>query len=104
MTKAFSAGLIFSVTPQEFGRPDRATDADRELARLTLACILTNPDISGVAVGMLLPGQVENNVRACCERQATLDTGGTHRLQQAADRMWAYLPREYGWLRQGEHV
>lgn len=103
-TKPFSAGLIFSVTRQEFGRPDPTTDADRELARLTLACILTNPDISGVAVGMLLPSHVDNNLRACTERQALLDDRGVLRLRNAADRMWAQLPPEYGWLRQWEHV
>ena len=41
-TKPFSAGLIFSAARQEFGRPDGATDADRELARLTLAYILAH--------------------------------------------------------------
>jgi predicted aldo/keto reductase-like oxidoreductase len=102
--KPFSAGLIFSATGQEFGRPDRATDADRELARMTLACILTNADISGVAVGMLLPSHVDNNVRGCLERQALLEDGGLPRLQQAAERMWAELPPAYGWLKQWEHV
>jgi aryl-alcohol dehydrogenase-like predicted oxidoreductase len=103
-TKPFSAGLIFSATQQEFGRPDRATDADRELARLTLACILTNPDISGVAVGMLLPSYVDNNVRACVERQAASADIASGRLQTAAHRMWTQLPPEYRWLRQWEHV
>ena len=103
-TKAFSAGLLFSAAGQEFGRPDRATDADRELARLTLAYLLANTDISGVAVGMLLPTHVDNNVRACLERQAVLDNGGLLRLQQAAERVWTQLPPEYGWLRQWEHV
>ena len=99
-TKPFSAGLIFSVARQEFGRPDRATDADRELARLTLAYILANPNISGVAVGMLLPGQVDNNVRACTERRARLENHGVLKLQQAGQRLRAQLPPEYRWLRQ----
>lgn len=103
-TKPFSAGLIFSAAQQEFGRPDRATDADRELARLTLACILTNPDISGVAVGMLLPSYVDNNVRACLERQTVSAGAASGRLQTAAQRMWSQLPPEYRWLRQWEHV
>ena len=103
-TKPFSAGLIFSAAQQEFGRPDRATDADRELARLTLACILTNPDISGVAVGMLLPSYVDNNVRASVERQAVSAGIASGRLQTAAHRMWTQLPPEYRWLRQWEHV
>jgi predicted aldo/keto reductase-like oxidoreductase len=103
-TKPFSAGQIFSVTNQEFGRPDRATDGDRELARLTLAYTLTNPDISGVAVGMLLPSHVDNNVRACAERQTALKDGSILRLRQVADRMWAHLRQEYGWLRQWEYV
>jgi predicted aldo/keto reductase-like oxidoreductase len=103
-TKPFSAGLIFSAAGQEFGQPDRATDADRELARLTLASILTNTDISGVAVGMLLPTHVDNNVRACLERQALLDNDRLPRLPRAAERMWAQLPPDYEWLRQWEHV
>jgi predicted aldo/keto reductase-like oxidoreductase len=103
-TKPFSAGLIFSAGQQEFGRPDRATDADRELARLTLTYILTNPNLSGVAVGMSLPDYVDNNVRACTERQAVLEDDGAVKLQKAAERLWTRLPPEYEWLRQWEHV
>jgi predicted aldo/keto reductase-like oxidoreductase len=103
-TKPFGAGQIFSAAQQEFGRPDRTTDADRELARLTLACILTNPDLSGVAVGMLLPNYVDNNVRASIERQTVSAGIASGRLQTAAHRMWTQLPPEYRWLRQWEHV
>jgi len=102
--KAFGAGRIFSVPAQEFGQPDHATEADRELARLTLARVLTDPGISGVAVGMLLPSHVDNNVRACRERQAMLDQAGALRLQGSAKRLWARLPPEYGWLRQWEQL
>jgi len=103
-TKPFSAGLIFGATRQEFGAPDSATGADRELARLTLAYILAHPDISGVAVGMRLPSHVDNNVRACTERHVRPEHAGMLRLQQAGARLWAQLPPEYQWLRQWEHV
>ncbi|OHB65914.1 MAG: hypothetical protein A2Y77_01330 [Planctomycetes bacterium RBG_13_62_9] len=103
-TKPFSAGLVFSTPPQGFGRPDAATEVDRELARLTLAYVLSNPDISGVAVGMMLPQHVDNNVRASFERRNPLETSAVHRLQGTAERMWAQLPLEYQWLRQWERV
>jgi len=101
--KPFVAGLLFSSPPQEFGRPNRATEADEELARLTLACILSNPDISGVAVGMTSPDHVDNNVRASLERQALLDQSDPQELRDAVDRVWSHLPHEYVWLRQWEN-
>jgi len=46
------------------------SEEDLEVARLTLAYILNNPDISAVAVGMALPSHVDSHVRASCERRA----------------------------------
>ena len=98
--KPFSAGQIFSAARPGFGAPDNSTEQDRELARLTLAYILSNPNISAVAVGMTLPSQVDNNVRACFEGRAKLDEDDRRKLDVAAARMWAALPPQYAWLRQ----
>jgi aryl-alcohol dehydrogenase-like predicted oxidoreductase len=102
--KPFSAGLIFSTPRQDFNRPCTSTAEDYELARLTLAYVLTNPSISAVAVGMTLLSEVDNDVRASFERHALLDENGIRKLQKAADRMWANLPPEYLWLRDWQCV
>ena len=83
--------------------PIAPTDANRELARLTLAYILTNPDISGVAVGMMLPDQVDNNVRACTDGAPVRRITGFGGCNKPGS-LWAQLPPDYGWLRQWEHV
>jgi len=62
--KPFSAGNIFSTPRQNFGQSCTSTEEDYELARLTLAYILTNPNISAVAVGMTLVSEVDNDVQA----------------------------------------
>lgn len=98
--KPFSAGLIFSTPRQDFGKPCKSTSEDYELARLTLAYVLSNPNISAVAVGMTLLSEVDNDVRASFERRAFLDENGIRKLHEAADRMWANLPTEYCWLKQ----
>jgi len=98
--KPFSAGLIFSTPRQDFGKPCKSTKADYELAHLTLAYVLSNPDISAVAVGMTLLSEVDNDVCASFERHAFLDGNGIRKLRKAADRMWANLPAEYCWLKQ----
>lgn len=102
--KPFSAGLIFSTPRQDFGKPCRSTQKDYELARLTLAYILTNANVSAVMVGMTLLSEVDNDVRASAERLALLDAKGLCRLRLAADRLWANLPTEYRWLKDWEWV
>jgi predicted aldo/keto reductase-like oxidoreductase len=102
--KPFSAGLIFSTPRQDFGKPCTSTPEDYELARLTLSYILSNPDISAVAVGMTLLSEVDNDVRASFERHAQLDDRGTKMLRKAAERMWVNLPDDYNWLRDWEWV
>lgn len=102
--KPFSAGLIFSTPRQNIGQPCKSTPEDYELARLTLAYILSNPDISAIAVGMALLSEVDNDVRASFERHALLDDNGIRKLRKAADRMWANLPKEYRWLKDWEWV
>lgn len=102
--KPFSAGLIFSTPRQDFGQPCKSTKQDYELARLTLAYILTNPDISAVAVGMTLLSEVDNDVRVSFECHARLDQDSIRKLREAADRMWANLPDEYSWLKDWECV
>jgi predicted aldo/keto reductase-like oxidoreductase len=102
--KPFSAGLIFSTPRQDFGQACESTKQDYELARLTLAYILTNPDISAVAVGMTLLLEVDNDVRASFERNAQLDQDSIRKLREAAESMWANLPDEYGWLKDWECV
>jgi len=102
--KPFSAGLIFSTPRQNFGEPCTSTTEDYELARLTLAYILTNPNISAVAAGMTLVSEVDNDVQASFERHALLDENNLRKLRTAADRMWANLPRQYRWLEDWEAV
>jgi predicted aldo/keto reductase-like oxidoreductase len=102
--KPFSAGLIFSTPRQDFGKPCKSTTDDYELARLTLAYVLSNPDISAVAVGMTLLSEVDNDVRASFERHTTFDKNDIQRLDDAADIMWANLPPEYRWLKEWEWV
>jgi predicted aldo/keto reductase-like oxidoreductase len=102
--KPFSAGLIFSTPRQDFGKPCTSSPEDYELARLTLSYILSNPDISAVAVGMTLLSEVDNDVRASFERHAQLDDKGIKVLRKAAERMWTNLPDDYNWLRDWEWV
>jgi predicted aldo/keto reductase-like oxidoreductase len=102
--KPFSAGLIFSTPRQDFGKPCESTREDYELARLTLAYILSNPDISAVAVGMTLLSEVENNMQVPARRHTLLDETAMRKLGKAADRMWASLPGEYAWLKHWEWV
>jgi len=102
--KPFSAGLIFSTPRQDFGKPCESTRADYELARLTLSYILSNPDISAVAVGMTLRSEVDNDVRASFERHTQLDDKGLRKLHEAGETMWAKLPDEYRWLKDWEYV
>jgi predicted aldo/keto reductase-like oxidoreductase len=102
--KPFSAGLIFSTPRQDIGKVPKTTPEDHELARLTLAYILSNPDISAVAVGMTLLSEVDNDVRASFERHTALDENAIQKLDLAAEKMWANLPEQYRWLRDWEHA
>jgi predicted aldo/keto reductase-like oxidoreductase len=102
--KPFSAGLIFSTSRQDFGKQCTSTPEDYELARLTLSYILSNPDISAVAVGMTLLSEVDNDVRASFERHTQLDDRDTKVLRKAAERMWVNLPDDYHWLKNWEWV
>ena len=102
--KPFSAGLIFSTPRQDFRNPCTSTPEDYELARLTLSYILSNREISAVAVGMTLLSEVDNDVRASFERHAQLDERGDKVLRKAAERMWAKLPDDYNWLKNWEWV
>jgi predicted aldo/keto reductase-like oxidoreductase len=102
--KPFSAGLIFSTPRQDFGKPCTSTPEDYELARLTLSYILSNPDISAVAVGMTLVSEVDNDIRASFVRHARLDDRDIQILRKAAERMWINLPEDYHWLKNWEWV
>jgi len=102
--KPFSAGLIFSTPRQDFGKPCKSTSEDYELARLTLAYVLSNPDISAVAVGMTMLSEVDNDIRASFERHTSLDKNDIQKLNEVADRMWSNLPSEYCWLKDWEWI
>jgi predicted aldo/keto reductase-like oxidoreductase len=102
--KPFSAGMIFSTPRQNFGKVCATTPEDHELARLTLAYLLSNKDISAVMVGMTLLSEVENNTRVPAERLAMLDGDARRKLDLAAERMWANLPPHYQWLKEWECV
>ena len=101
--KPFAGGSLFRTT-LKFGTQTESTEQDYERARLTLAYILCNPEITTTIPGMTTTKQVENNVRASAERLALLDKNGVRKLTEAANQMWADLPKEYQWLHDWEWV
>jgi len=92
----FRQGLVFGADPSD--------EEDLLNARLTLAAILENADITATVPGMSSAAEVKNNVVASAQRQALLTPEGREQLAAATDRMWADLPPEYHWLREWERV
>jgi len=80
------------------------TEADDERARLTLAYILTNENISATIPGMTTIEQIDNNLRGSEERHALLDEPGIMKFQMAVAEMRHRLPADYQWLHQWEWV
>jgi predicted aldo/keto reductase-like oxidoreductase len=101
--KPFAGGSLFR-TKVDFPVVDMGSEEEHELARLTIGYILENGSITTTVPGMTTPHEVENNVRASSERQASLSGEGKQRLTEATDRMWAELPKDYEWLREWEYV
>lgn len=102
--KPFGGGSSLFSTHLRRGKEAKISANDHLIARLTLAYILCNRQISAIVPGMTTVEQVKNNVRASAERLALLDNNGIWKLCEAADRMWANLPAEYRWLHDWQWV
>lgn len=98
--KPFASNSLFKGDSSP-GNPH--AEEDDRLARLTIRYILRNPAITAPIPGMINTHQVDNVARAVMERRE-LDLREQAELEQAAERMWASLPREYEWLRDWEYV
>jgi aryl-alcohol dehydrogenase-like predicted oxidoreductase len=100
--KPFGGGSLFR-TKLTFEKTQTTRDDD-ERARLTLAYILHNQDISATIPGMTTLDQIDNNVSTSRERLALLDESGVRKLRLAAHEMRTRIPEEYRWLHQWEWV
>jgi len=98
--KPYASGSIFKGdgTP---GNPHE--EEDNKIARLTIRNILSNPAITAPIPGMIRPEQVDNLALAVKERRE-LDEKEKAMLDEATDRAWANLPREYQFLKDWEYV
>ena len=101
--KPFGGGSLFK-TEFNFGEDMKSSEEDYERARLTLAYILCNGEISATVPGMTTMTEVDNNIRASAERLTLLDRGGIQKLRESTDAMWANLPDHYSWLKDWEWI
>ena len=77
---------------------------ENDLARLTLQCILTNPNITAAVPGLSTVYEVENAARASYTRELAISPADKQWLMEITDRQWANLPQNYAWLRDWEIV
>jgi len=98
--KPFASNSLFAGDSS----PDhpQAEEDDRR-ARLAIRYILCNPAITAPIPGLISTRQVDNIAKAIKERRE-LDEKERAELSEAADRMWANLPRNYQWLKNWEYV
>ena len=89
---------------EEVPAPERGSEEEHKLARLTLQYILANDAITSPMPGMTTVAEVENNARASYERKATVSWEDVQWLKQKTDEAWANLPEDYTWLRDWEWV
>jgi len=78
-------------------------EQDNRIARLAIRYILCNPAITAPIPGLISVQQVDNVARAVKERRE-LDLQEKAELDEAMDRAWANLPRDYQWLKDWEYV
>jgi|ERR1017187_2683236 aryl-alcohol dehydrogenase-like predicted oxidoreductase len=76
---------------------------DNRRARLAIRYVLNNPAITAPIPGLITVEQVDNVVKAVCERRE-LDLKETAELGTAAKKMWARLPEDYHWLKSWEYA
>jgi len=100
--KPFAGGSVFSA--KKFPAPERGSEEEHKLARLTLQYILANDGITATLPGMTTVREVENNVRASYERKRTVSWEDVEWLKRKTDTAWANLPEDYAWLRDWEWV
>jgi len=98
--KPFASNSLFKGDSSP-NSPDAEEDDKR--ARLTIRYILCNDAITAPIPGLISIHQVDNVVKAVKERRE-LDLAEAAELQQAADEIFAKLPREYQWLKDWEYV
>jgi len=98
--KPYASGSIFKGD----GTPgNEHEDEDNRVARLTIRYILCNPAITAPIPGMIRPEQIDNLALAVMQRRQ-LDRQEQALLDEATDRAWAKLPREYQFLKDWEYV
>jgi len=80
-----------------------AAEEDDRLARLAIRYILCNPAVTAPIPGLINAHQVDNVAQAVTERRK-LDLAEAKDLQDAMDRAWAELPKDYQFLKDWENV
>ncbi len=100
--KPFAGGSLFS--EKKFPAPERGSEEEHKLARLTLQYILANEAITATLPGMTTINEVENNVRASYERKEGVSWQDVEWLKRKTDQAWTNLPADYAWLRDWEWV
>ncbi|MBN1343833.1 MAG: aldo/keto reductase [Phycisphaerae bacterium] len=98
--KPFASNSLFA----GIGEPGdaHAEENDRK-ARLAIRYILCNPAVTAPIPGLINTRQVDNMAQAVKERRK-LDKAEAKELEDAMDRAWADLPRDYQWLKDWEYV
>jgi len=98
--KPFASNTVFNGD----SRPDSEHfDEDNEIARLAIRYILCNEAITAPIAGLITKQQVDNVALAVKERRQ-LDTQEKAQLDEAMNRAWANLPKNYQWLKNSEYV
>jgi aryl-alcohol dehydrogenase-like predicted oxidoreductase len=100
--KPFAGGSLFSA--KTFPAPEKGSEEEHKLARLTLQYILANDSITSPMPGMTTVAEVENNSRASYERKKAVSWQDVEWLKRKTDLAWANLPEDYAWLRDWEWV
>jgi hypothetical protein len=98
--KPFASNSLFKGNSAP-GNP-HATEDDRR-ARLAIRYILCNPLMTAPIPGLISTHQVDNMAKAVMERRQ-FDVAEKRELEEAADEMWARLPKNYQWLKDWEYV
>ena len=101
--KPFLGGNLFDLKTT-FPVPEPGDKSEHDLARLTLQCILTNDVITATVPGLSSVHEVENAVRASYLRKIRPSVAEMQWLEEATDKSWAQLPKDYAWLRDWEIV
>lgn len=104
--KPYFGGSLFteSIGKVSFPVMGVGSKTENDLARLTLQCILANPNITATVPGLSTVYEVENAARASYTRQFGMSPADQQWLMEITERQWANLPPNYAWLRDWEIV